>query len=417
MNRDWRLLLTASTISTLGDGAFLAVLPLLAANITTDPRLIAGVTAFGTLPWLLFSLPVGALVDRADPRRSLLRTQLAQAALVTVLAAATMAHTMSMALIYAVAFALGAAETVAKVAIQKLIPSVVPGELLEKANGRQNASMFSAKEFLGPPLGALLFSFAAALPLWADVATFAISAALVARLSRRPHPTGHSGRSIRAEVADGVRWLARHRLLRTLTLLSGAANLANYMALSTLVLFATSRLGLSGRGYGLLVGLMAAGGIAGSLLSARLVARFGGRAVVTTTIFTTPTAMLAIATLARDLPTMAALATFTSFGASLWNVASASLRQRTVPLELAGRVSSTGLLVTFGAQPIGAILGGLLAASPLGLTAPWLAAATLRLTAALLALPALRTWPTTLSSPINNTPASPPPNTPEPAAR
>src|SRR4051812_28126569 len=90
LGRDWRLLWTASVISTLGDGAFLAVLPLLALTMTTDPRLIAGVTAWGTLPWLLASLPAGAVVDRCDARRSMVLAQGAQALLVTLLAAVTM---------------------------------------------------------------------------------------------------------------------------------------------------------------------------------------------------------------------------------------------------------------------------------------------------------------------------------------
>lgn len=90
---------------------------------------------------------------------------------------------------------------------------------------------------------------------------------------------------------------------------------------------------------------------------------------------------------------MAALATVTSCGASLWNVASASLRQRSVPGGLIGRVSSVGLMVSWGALPIGAVLGGLIAASPAGIAAPWIVAGVLRLAAATLALPALRAWP------------------------
>jgi MFS family permease len=392
LGRDWRLLWTAATISSLGDGAFLAVLPLLAATVTGDPRLIAGVTAWGTLPWLLASLPAGALVDRGDARQSMVLVQAAQAVLVATLAALTALNGPRMVAIYAIAFLLGVAETVAKVASQKLIPAVVPQRMLEQANGRQNAVLFGAKEFAGPPLGALLFSWAAGLPLWLDVASFALSAALVARMAVRTGMTVHMRRSIARDIGEGLKWLAGQRLLRTLTLLAGAANLANYMAMSTLVLFAKQRLGVSNSGYGVLIGLMAAGGIAGSLLSGRIVARFGGRRVATFTLFATPSALLAIAFLARDLASMAALATISSLGASLWNVASASLRQRMVPTALLGRVSSAGMMVTFGAQPAGAVLGGLIAASPLGLTGPWLAAGLLRLVAATCALPSLRQW-------------------------
>jgi MFS family permease len=389
VKRDWRLLWTASTVTSLGDGVFVAVLPLLAATLTTDPRLIAGVTAWGTLPWLVAALPAGAIVDRSDGRRALMVVQCCQGLLVGVLAVVSMIGAGSMAVLYCVAFGLGSAETFAKVTVQKLIPAVTPPHLLEAANGRQNAAMFAMKLFLGPPIGALLFSFSAALPLWLDVAAFAVSVALVARLTVRTVACGRSS----AAVWAGARWLAGHRLLRTLTMLTAVANLANFMTVSTLVLFARQRLGLDEVGYGVLLSAMGVGGVLGSLASGRLIGRFGGRAVVTTTIFTTPVAMLGVAFLATGLPAMAALTTVTSAGASLWNVASTSLRQRTVPGGLIGRVSSAGLMVSWGMQPIGAVLGGLVAVSPLGIAGPWLVAGALRLLAAVLATPVLRDWP------------------------
>src|SRR6266498_91760 len=145
-------------------------------------------------------------------------------------------------------------------------------------------------------------------------------------------------------------------------------------------------------GFGLLLGAMAVGGVLGSLLSRRAIDRFGGRAVVTTTILLPPLAQLAIGAVARDAFTVGALAAVCSCCASLWNVATVSLRQRTVPAELIGRVSNTGLTVAWGAQPMGALLGGLIAGG-FGLAAPWIVAGALRLSTALLALPALRRWP------------------------
>ncbi len=386
MKRDWKLLWGASAISALGDGAFLAALPLLAVTMTTDPRLVAGVTAWGTLPWLLMSLPAGALADRLDPRHSIAVVKTVQAALLVTLAAITLAGAGRIGVLYVVAFALGAAETLVRVSWQKLMPAVVEHSQLEKANGRLNASFFTIREFLAPPLGALMFSFAASLPLWLDAVTFALAAFLAIKI-RTQTVTVAKGRG---GVGEGIRWLARHRLLRTVTMLSGAANLANYMTVSTLVLFAQQRLGLGAVGYGVLIATMAIGGISGSLVSARIVARFGGRRVATITIFTTPAAMLAIAFVAHDLITMAALAFVTSGGAALWNVAVMSQRQRLVPPELMGRVSSAGLMVTFGTQPVGALAGGLIAASPLGITGPWIVAGVIRLTAAALSLKALR---------------------------
>jgi len=57
-------LATAAAVSNLGDGVYLAALPLLAARLTRDPLRVSAVTAAGWLPWLLFGLVSGALVDR-----------------------------------------------------------------------------------------------------------------------------------------------------------------------------------------------------------------------------------------------------------------------------------------------------------------------------------------------------------------
>jgi MFS family permease len=394
VNRDWRLLWAANGISSLGDGALLAALPLLAATMTHDPRLIAGVTAWGTLPWLLAALPAGALADRTDGRRLMSAAQALQGALVAVLAVLSLLHAGQIAVVYVVAFAIGVAETAVKGAGQTLVPDIVPPEQLERANGRFGATQFAAEEFLGPPLGSLLFAVATPLPFWADAATFAVSALLVLRIrTRRP---AFAFRTV--NVADGLRWLARHPLLRVLSGLAAVANLANTMALSTLVLFATQRLHIGPGGYGVLLGAMAAGGVLGSLVSRVAIEHLGGRAVVTTTILLTPAAQLAIALAGRDAVTVAVLAVVCSAGASLWNVATMSLRQRLVPAELRGRVGNAGLALAWGAQPVGAVLGGLVAGS-FGLAAPWLLAGLLRLGTALVALPALRRWPSATALP------------------
>ncbi|BCJ76417.1 MFS transporter [Catellatospora sp. IY07-71] len=388
--RDWHLLWAASAVSTLGDGAFVAVLPLLAASMTSDPRLIAGVTAWGTLPWLLAALPAGALADRWDARRTMARFQVAQALLLGALAAVTLTAVSGVAVLYAVAFAVGLAETMVKVSAQKLVPAVVGARDLERANGRQNATVFANRMFVGPPLGALLFSLAASLPLWLCASTFTVSAALVWRIRARTEPGRR--RTLRVEIGEGVRWLGSNRLLRTLSLLSGAANLANFMAMATFVLFARERLGVSDAAYGVVVALTGVGGVLGSLLSGRIVATLGSRRTVTITIFTTPVAMIALGLFARDVLTLTLLASVTSFGASLWNVSSSSVRQRMVPAALMGRVSSVGLLMAWGTQPLGALLGGFVAGW-WGLAAPWLIAGAVRLAAAFLALRPLASWP------------------------
>ena len=77
-------------------------------------------------------------------------------------------------------------------------------------------------------------------------------------------------RSLRAEIAEGLRFLFRHRLLRAAVLLVSASNLAFMAGEAVLVLFAAEELGLGSRGYGLLLAAVAVGGLPGSLLAARV---------------------------------------------------------------------------------------------------------------------------------------------------
>lgn len=386
MGRNWYLLWSGSAISALGDGIFLAALPLLAATLTQDPRLIAGVTFFGTLPWLLASLPAGALADRYDNRRLLTAALCAQALLLAVLALNSETH---IALVYGMAFLIGTFETVPRAVGQPLIKAVVDDHLLERANGRLFASQGIALQFLGPPLGGLLFTLATPLPFWVDALTFTAAALLVTRMRtpRRPVAPG------RPKIAEGVRWLLNHKALRTVTLVTATSNLCIAMTMATLVLFAQHRLGLTGAGFGAFLATLACGGVAGGLLAERILSRLGPRNTVTATVVLIPLMWLGIAVLARDLPTVAAFAVVSSFCTAVWGVATAVLRQRVVPAELLGRVSSAQTLITWGVQPLGALAGGLIAGW-FGLLAPWFVAVALRTAVGLISLRPLRAhWP------------------------
>ncbi|HEX8868585.1 MAG TPA: MFS transporter [Lentzea sp.] len=379
MGRNWYLLWSGSAISALGDGLFLAALPLLAATLTQDPKLIAGVSFFGALPWLLIALPAGAAADRYDGRRLLLAALWIQCALMTVLATFTSAH---IAFLYGMAFLIGAAETVPRAVGQPLITATVENHLLERANGRLFASQAVALQFAGPPLGGLLFAIAVPAPFWVNALTFAAAAVLVTRMRIRPQP-----RPAKPKIAEGLRWLAKHKALRTVTLVSATTNLCIAMTMATLVLFADRRLGLTNAGFGAFLATLACGGVAGGLLAERLLTRY--RNTVTATVVLIPCAWLGIATLAHNLATVAAFAVVSSFCTAVWGVATAALRQRAVPANLLGRVSSAQTLITWGVQPVGALLGGLTADS-FGLLAPWYVAIALRTAVGLLSLKPLR---------------------------
>ena len=379
MGRNWYLLWSGSAVSALGDGIFLAALPLLATTLTQDPKLIAGVSFFGALPWLLAALPAGAAADRYDGRRLLLAALWVQCALMTLLAVFHSAH---IAFLYGMAFLIGTAENIPRAVGQPLIKATVENHLLERANGRLFASQAVALQFVGPPLGGVLFAIAVPTPFWVNALTFAIAAALVTRMR-----TERKESTARPKAREGMRWLLRHKVLRTITVVSATTNLCIAMTMATLVLFAQQRLGLTNAGFGAFLATLACGGVAGGLLAERLLARYRG--TVAATVVLIPLMWLGIATVAHDLPTVAAFAVVSSFCTAVWGVATSSFRQRVVPTELLGRVSSAQTLITWGVQPVGALLGGL-TADYFGLLAPWYVAVALRTAVGLFSLKPLR---------------------------
>jgi MFS family permease len=390
LGTEWRKLWAADAVSSLGDGAFLAAVPLLAVSLTGNPRLVAGVATAGTLPWLLFSLYSGALVDRYERRRLMYLAQWVQAGCVAAVGLATTLHSGRIWLLYLAAFGIGTAETVFSNAAQTILPQVVSTDRLEAANGRQYATETITQQFVGPPLGAWLFAAAAALPFWLDAASFAVSALLIARV-RVAAPVGGGGRRgpVRKDIAEGLAWLYRHRLLRTLALLLAANNLAGQLAMSTMVLFATRVVGVGPRGYGLMLAGAAVGGVAGGLVARRVVDLIGTRATIIVAMVIGSVVFLSIGLFARDPVTVAALNAGWSLLIVLWNVATVSLRQRVIPDRLRGRVNSAYRLAGWGSMPIGALLGGVIAGA-WGLPAPWLVAGGIRLVALLAGLAALR---------------------------
>jgi hypothetical protein len=236
---EFRKLWTANAISNLGDGVTFVAGPLLAASLTRDPLLVAGLSFAQRLPWLLFSLVSGALVDRLDRRRLMATVDVGRCLLLGLLGVAVLLDAVTIALLYAVFFAVGVAETLFDNASVSILPSVVAKERLPKANGRLLGARVVAEDLAGPPLGGLLFAAAAAVPFLLDAGTFAAAAALVAAMRGRfrvERPAEAPSTTLRSEIAEGVRRLWRNRLLRILALAIGLMNVTLMAAASILVL-------------------------------------------------------------------------------------------------------------------------------------------------------------------------------------
>jgi MFS family permease len=383
----WRLW-WANTISSTGDGAFVAALSLLAVTITRDPRLVSVVTAATFLPWLLLSLPAGAVVDRYDRATLMWRAQAVQAAVVAAVAILIVVREADIAVLAAGGLLLGSAEVIFSNAAQSVLPALVPPELLPRANGSQQVSLTVGESFLGPPAGSLLFAAAAALPFGLDAASFAGSAALLATLPRtRPTPGTTKHTTVRAQIAEGLRWLAGHRLLRVVAVLLGIYNFANQMGQAILVLLATQTLHVSTRGYGLLLAASAVGSVVGGLVNPVLTCRLGLLPSLVLPALVDAAAFVGIG-LAPGPVVVAALLAIQGFSVTMWNVVTVSLRQRIVPGHLLGRVNSVYRMLGWGLMPAGALAGGFVAHAA-GLRAPYIVAGLLCGLSVLAALPLL----------------------------
>jgi MFS family permease len=381
---------TAAAISTAGDGVFLAALPLLAATLSRDPLRVSLVTFAGWLPWLLFGLISGALVDRLDRRQVMWTVDTIRFALVGVLGVAVLAGWASIPLLATVGFVLGVGQTLFDNAAQSLIPALVGRDpkRLERANSQLYGAQTVSQRFVGPPAGGFLFALAAWVPFLVDAVSFAASATLIATIRGSFAPRRAADRpraSLRAEIAEGLRWLLAHRLLRALAVMVGLMNLATMAGQAILVLLAQEKLGLGSAGYGLLLAGLAVGGLLGSLAATRLSRRVGTATLLVGAVMVRAGAQLVLGIASNALLAGAMLAVAGATGA-IFNVVGVSLRQAIVPDPLIGRVVSAFRMLGYGAVPLGALLGGV-AGRILGVRAPFLLGAAILGATGLLALP------------------------------
>lgn len=358
-------LLASSIASNLGDGVRLTAFPLLAATITRDPLGVGAIAAATTAPWLLGPIG-GALVDRVDRRRLLVAGQLARTLAIGLLGLAAASATATLPQLYLVAVLVGLGEVLVDSATQAAVPTLVGPDQLERANGRLVAAETVTGDILGAPLGGILFAFGASLPFAFDAATFLLSALVLATI-RFPSPRGAGADAdlvppggFWADVRLGLAHLWNDRLLRPLAVVLALVNVALTGAFSILVLFALEDLGLDEAGYGVLVGVGALGGLAGSLSADRVRRALGrGAALVLSSVVVT--LGMAVVALAPS-SSVATVGLVLLMGAGgLFNVVGQSLRMAVIPAPLLGRVVASFRMIGLGGVPVGAFLGGLVA--------------------------------------------------------
>jgi MFS family permease len=366
----FRALWTSSASSNLADGVAFISMPLLAASLTDDPRLVAGLATTYALVRLLVALPIGVWVDRVDRRTLLIGANLIRGLVVIGLAIFVHLELATLPLLYAVLAVVGTLESAADNASVSLLPGVVPVEQLDRANGRISAAQLVADEFAGPPLGGLLFAVAAAVPLYLMGGLWAAAGLLALALPMRG--IGVRGLGVVSgsalirrqpavrEAMQGARWLAGNRTVGGLALIGALASVGYMLPFSILVLFAAERLHLDGLGYGVILAVSALGGLVGSFATPRATGRIGYRGTIVGSLVTGAVSLLALSISTSGAIAAALLAVYI-LHAVVWGICATSLRQRLVPDDLRGRVNAASRVLSLLGLALGSALGGLLA--------------------------------------------------------
>ncbi|MDQ1049655.1 MFS transporter [Streptomyces sp. V4I2] len=376
-----RRLVTANALSSVGDGARFAALPLLAASVTGDVFQVSVVAAAGRAAWLLAPV-IGTLVDRRPGRLPMIGADLARCALLVLVAAMVVTGRVPVTALALVAFASGMAEVFFDSAAQAVVPSLVTDQELERTNARVIAAQITGTGFVGPPAGAALWTVWQPLPFVLDAVTFLASALLLTGLPEQARAEGAetAGKGVGGLLRDtwaGLRLLGRHRVFRRLMVVVAVLGVGQQAVYAVLVVYVARRLGLPSYGYSLMLVAAALGSLAGARAAARTVQRLGSGRSLSVSVAVSAFSYLVVAVVPW-WPLVALMLVLNSAGVVLWNVCTVSLRQRLSPPHMLGRVTSGYRLAAWGAMPLGAALGGVLAAHT-GLDAPWILAGALLL--------------------------------------
>ncbi|MEV0135514.1 MFS transporter [Dactylosporangium sp. NPDC050688] len=367
----------ATAVSGFGDGLRLTALPLLAAYSSGgDPAAVAYVTAAGSLPWLLFGLGAGLVVDRTDRRRLMWAVDSVRALFTAGFAAMVFLGAQHVALLCALAFAVGTGHTLFSSASAAYLPSVVGPDGLDRANGRLMSVQVLTMQLVGPAAAGFLFAVAHGLPFALDGVSFAASAVLILAMGAATgSATGSAAgpasqgtgrpRVSGGEVLAGLRWTFGHPAIRAQSTILLIINVLSGMVLAVFVVYATGPLGLGSRGYGMLMALLAVGAMVGALAAPMLRARLSDRATLMMSALLVGGVLILLGAVAAVWAAAVSVLLF-GLASMLWNVVTVSIRQRVVPDAVLGRASAAVRMLSAGAVPLGALIAAV-AVGPVGL--------------------------------------------------
>lgn len=355
-------LLTATGASNTVDAVVNVAMFLLLARLTDDP-VAAGLLLFAfKAPWLVFTLPAGALLDRVDRHSAAVVAAGLRLVALVVLSVGLAADRLSLALLYCVAVVIGATETIYDTATSTLVREVVGSdeERLTRANSRFFAVQTFGQQLAGPYLGAVLLAAGAIAPFGLAVPLVLVSMVLLAGFGTRPRPVRRPRpEGLVREIRAGFAWVLGDATMRAFSLIVATLGFFSGAMSGVLELYGRNDLHVSESQYGVLIAANGAGALLGSLAASRISRRLGGGTSLIVAVAVAAVTYAGLA-LAPGGWTASAMLAINGVSVMVWGVVYTSVRQALSPEHLLGRIMSVHRLVAWGPIPLGAVAGGLL---------------------------------------------------------
>ena len=378
---------SAAAFSNLADGVGRTAVPLIATTLTRDPFAISVITALAFVPWLVFGLPAGMIVDRCDRRKVMALANGLRGAVALALAVASVYGVLNLWALFIGVLVFGIGETLFDNATNAVIPTVVRRDQLDRANGWIQAAQITVDSFIATPVGGILFAVSLGLPLWTGALGYLVPIALAlllplaaARPLQEPSAAGEPVHGAGARAA--LRYLWGHRYLRSMVLFTSIGGCCLSFAQSVTVLYFLDEMRVPPALIGFVTAGVGAGALLGSLVASRIVAQFG-RGTVMAVANVSVGIFCVLVGFAPEVVTAVIAYALMAFAVSVWNVPWGALRQQIVPHALFGRVLGIIRTFTWGIFPVATLAGGLV--SRIDLRLPFVLAGTVMALATLVA--------------------------------
>lgn len=363
---DFRRLWIGDTASQLGVALGGLAVPYLAVTALHATEFQMGLLGTLTgLGFLIIGLPAGALIDRRRKRTVMILADLGRFLLLLSLPIAWWLGVLTFAQVLVVATAAGMLTVFFDVSYQSYLPVLVPRDQVVEGNAKLQASQ-SVSQAAGPGLGGLLIKLTGPAPVIViNAAGYLASALALLRIRHRetPPPVEHR-RPLVTEISEGLKFVVQHPLLRELIACTGLSNLAYSAVGALLVLYMVNELGLSALTIGILESIGAIGGLVGALLTTRLARGIGEGPTIIVTAIAFQVAAFAnpLASVLAAVPTLVVGQVVLTAAVVAYNISTVSFRQRLCPPALLGRMNASARFLVWGTMPIGAFIGGIVAA-------------------------------------------------------